>query len=238
MSNETTSSTSVKSTHKEPSLYFELLKITDHFKRLTTFFSQLSHYFHPKHRDHVSNSNSDSTVPSEHNYSYHKSTKQDKSYFLNVKDNSLPQPILSSLSIEELKKYIDSTLLNNLEDKTINKQEVLNRISEKKRFLIFTKQIPKCRNLTQIKVYPVRVNQSKELKYGWRIFIRFANFTICYGPYKDYSFAMNIKSTIQLDLHKFDQDHPNLNALAKVFLLHSKSVLESKYKPLRMLKHY
>ena len=238
MLNETTSSSSVKSTQKGPSLYFELLKIKDHFKHLTTLFSQLSYYFNPKHQDHINNSNSDSKFPSEHKYSYHKSIEHNKSHFLNLQDNSFLQPTLSSFSIEELKKYIDSNLLNNLEDKTINKQEVLNQITERKRFLIFTKQIPKCRKLTQIKVYPVKVDQIKELKYGWRIFIRFSNFTICYGPYKDYSFAMNIKHTIQLDLHKFDQNHPNLNALAKVFLLHSKSVLESKYKPLKMLKNY
>jgi hypothetical protein len=86
------------------------------------------------------------------------------------------------------------------------------------------------------KIYPVKIEPYNDQTFGWRIFIRFCDCTVCYGPYLDYNFSLNLKQTVQLELNKFDQTNPYIQYLAKVFLSYSKIILEEKYKPLKMQK--
>ena len=213
-------------------LYYEFTKIKNHFSNLTYLLKQLALYFKPKappkqiFKKTYTNLN---TKQLSDNEVCKNEMADDYSTLMHCED-------LSSMTVEQIQDYIERTFIDHLEDNTKDKSKELMKIKMKKKSLMLYKKIPKCFLIMRSKIYSVKIEPYNNQSFGWRIFIRFCGCTVCYGPYLDYNFSLNLKQTVQLELNKFDQTQPYIQYLAKVFLSYSKIILEEKYKPLKMQK--
>lgn len=218
-------------------LYQEFMNIKTHFSNLTDCFEQLAQYFNPD----ISKSSSPQKPISRINKTNFsnvnnltESKKEQK--LINTYNKYIHYDDINSMNSEQIKKYIERTLIDNLEDQTKDKTKELMKIKMKKKSIISSKKLHKNVLMIQTKVYPVKIESYNKTTFGFRILVSFANYTVCYGPYSDYNFSMNLSQTIQLELNKFDHTHPNICYLSKIFLSYSKFILEKKYKPLKTQK--
>ena len=59
---------------------------------------------------------------------------------------------------------------------------------------------------------------------------------MCFGPYSDHEFALNLRKNLQTQLKLFDEKAPNIENLIKKFLSEVKIRIDLLHPPVRMVR--
>lgn len=154
-----------------------------------------------------------------------------------------PEKQLEEVKEEEvsINTEYEENILQNIRNNFIPNLEKLKLIDSpsssdkiKKRIRL---KAPKGRNLTLTKVYPVKTHKNEKFKTGYRIFLKYMQTTICFGPYPNYQFALNVKRNVQKELLNFNPELPNVEQYVKKCLNEIKQVMDEAYPPLKMMRN-
>ena len=137
----------------------------------------------------------------------------------------------------------------------LNEDENINDIENKeKNNLEGLKLVPSIKNNNQInetkqlgkrklkrreissKLYTVQTIQNDQIKIGYRIFCKYLKVSMCFGPYSDHEFALNLRKNLQTQLKLFDEKAPNIENLIKKFLSEVKIRIDLLHPPVRMVR--
>lgn len=86
------------------------------------------------------------------------------------------------------------------------------------------------------KLYTVQTIQNDQIKIGYRIFCKYLKVSMCFGPYSDHEFALNLRKNLQTQLKLFDEKAPNIENLIKKFLSEVKIRIDLLHPPVRMVR--
>ena len=140
-----------------------------------------------------------------------------------------------------INKEYEQNILKNIRNNFIPNLEKLKLIEPpittdkiKKRIRL---KVPRGRNISLSKVYPVKTHKDEKIKMAYRILLKFMQTTICLGPYPNYQFALNVKRNVQKELLNFNPKSPNVEKYVKKCLNEIKKVMDEAYPPLKMMRN-
>ncbi len=129
-----------------------------------------------------------------------------------------------SLVLPKNKRENNHLYKNSIQNIKIN-QETNSRVKKK-----FKRRDISC------KLYSVQTLQDGEIKKGYRIFCKYLKISLCFGPYSNYDFALELRKNLQNNLKLFNYKIPGVEKLINVFLLEVKKRIDSIHPPAIMVR--
>ena len=129
-----------------------------------------------------------------------------------------------SLVLPKNKRENNHLFQNSIHNIKIN-QETNSRVKKK-----FKRRDISC------KLYSVQTLQDGEIKKGYRIFCKYLKISLCFGPYSNYDFALELRKNLQNNLKLFNYKTPGVEKLINVFLLEVKKRIDSIHPPAIMVR--
>jgi hypothetical protein len=129
-----------------------------------------------------------------------------------------------SLVLPKNKRENNHLFQNSIHNIKIN-QETNSRVKKK-----FKRRDISC------KLYSVQTLQDGEIKKGYRIFCKYLKISLCFGPYSNYDFALELRKNLQNNLKLFNYKIPGVEKLINVFLLEVKKRIDSIHPPAIMVR--
>ena len=149
--------------------------------------------------------------------------------------------IISNL-LQSLCSYMDESLAlpkNTKENNHINKnkleQNSIQNIKINQENNSRVKKKFKRRDIS-CKLYSVQTLQDGEIKKGYRIFCKYLKISLCFGPYSNYDFALELRKNLQNNLKLFNYKTPGVEKLINIFLLEVKKKIDSIHPPAIMVR--
>lgn len=86
------------------------------------------------------------------------------------------------------------------------------------------------------KLYSVQTLQNGEIKKGYRIFCKYLKNSLCFGPYSNYDFTLELRKNLQHNLKLFDYKIPGVEKLINEFLFEVKKKIDLIHPPIEMIR--
>lgn len=86
------------------------------------------------------------------------------------------------------------------------------------------------------KLYSVQTLQNGEIKKGYRIFYKYLKNSLCFGPYSNYDFTLELRKNLQHNLKLFDYKIPGVEKLINEFLFEVKKKIDLIHPPIEMIR--
>ena len=86
------------------------------------------------------------------------------------------------------------------------------------------------------KLYSVQTLQNGEIKKGYRIFYKYLKNSLCFGPYSNYDFTLELRKNLQNNLKLFDYKIPGVEKLINEFLFEVKKKIDLIPPPIEMIR--